>query len=168
MTKPPMELDEAIKWTKSMMRFEFTFHALNKSKDIEALSVLIAECEKRNDRPKITCFCGSGRFIAEMAILMWEYEKAGHIALGLHLMPEWYGVQKGYCKPGEGFHHLAELEGCADQMDELHKRKIDLADEIFVVNSGGYIGSSTRSEIEYATKHGKRIIYLESIPQEPK
>jgi hypothetical protein len=46
-------------------------------------------------------------------------------------------------------------------LDELHKRKIDLADEVLVLNVGGYIGDSTRSEIEYAKKEGKIVRYLE-------
>ena len=46
-------------------------------------------------------------------------------------------------------------------LDDMHKRKIDMADEIFVINVGGYIGSSTRSEIEYATATGKTVRYLE-------
>ena len=45
----------------------------------------------------------------------------------------------------------------------MHKRKIDMADEIYVINVGGYIGSSTRSEIEYAEATGKSICYLESM-----
>ena len=53
---------------------------------------------------------------------------------------------------------LAELKA---KLDELHKRKIDLADEVLVLNVGGYIGDSTRSEIEYATKLDKPIGYLE-------
>ena len=44
---------------------------------------------------------------------------------------------------------------------DMHKRKIDLSDEIFVINKDGYIGSSTRSEIEYATKNNKIIKYME-------
>ena len=46
-------------------------------------------------------------------------------------------------------------------LDDMHKRKIDMADEIFVINVGGYIGDSTRSEIEYAREHGKVVRYLE-------
>ena len=46
-------------------------------------------------------------------------------------------------------------------LDDMHKRKIDMADDIFVINVGGYIGSSTRSEIEYAKAAGKSIRYLE-------
>jgi hypothetical protein len=48
-----------------------------------------------------------------------------------------------------------------EMLDELHKRKIDLADEILVLNVGQYIGDSTRSEINYATARGKTIRYIE-------
>ena len=46
-------------------------------------------------------------------------------------------------------------------LDDMHKRKIDMADEIFVINVGGYIGFSTRSEIAYAHATGKPVRYLE-------
>ena len=46
-------------------------------------------------------------------------------------------------------------------LDDMHKRKIDMADEIFVINKDGYIGSSTKSEIEYAIKTGKTVNYME-------
>ena len=48
-----------------------------------------------------------------------------------------------------------------EMLDDMHKRKIDMADEIFVINVGGYIGSSTRSEIAYAAEKCKVIRYLE-------
>ena len=48
-------------------------------------------------------------------------------------------------------------------LDDMHKRKIDMADSIYVINVGGYIGESTRSEIEYAKEHGKGVEYLEPI-----
>ena len=49
-----------------------------------------------------------------------------------------------------------------EMLDDMHKRKIDIADEIFVINVGGYIGDSTKSEIEYAIKCGKKVNYLEN------
>jgi hypothetical protein len=52
-------------------------------------------------------------------------------------------------------------EGMKEMLDDMHKRKIDMADEIFVINVGGYIGDSTRSEIEYAKATGKTVRYLE-------
>ena len=54
-------------------------------------------------------------------------------------------------------------EGTKEMLDDMHKRKIDLADEIFVINVDGYIGFSTRSEIEYATLTGKTVRYLEPV-----
>lgn len=48
-----------------------------------------------------------------------------------------------------------------NELDDMHLRKIDLADEIFVINVGGYIGESTSREIEYAQATGKTVRYLE-------
>ena len=47
-------------------------------------------------------------------------------------------------------------------LDDMHKRKIDMADEIFVINVGGYIGESTRNEIAYAKSQGICVRYLEN------
>ena len=54
-------------------------------------------------------------------------------------------------------------EGVKEMLDDMHKRKIDMADEIFVINVGGYIGSSTKSEIAYAQSTGKTVKYLEEV-----
>ena len=54
-------------------------------------------------------------------------------------------------------------EGTKDMLDDMHKRKIDMADEIFVINKDGYIGSSTKSEIEYAIMTNKKVNYMEPI-----
>lgn len=48
-----------------------------------------------------------------------------------------------------------------EMLDDMHKRKIDMADEIFVINKGGYVGSSTKSEIEYAMKTNKKVVFME-------
>jgi hypothetical protein len=53
-------------------------------------------------------------------------------------------------------------------LDDMHKRKIDLADEIFVINPGGYVGSSTLSEIEYAKATNKPAGYLQPISDQQK
>ena len=57
-------------------------------------------------------------------------------------------------------------EGTKEMLDDMHKRKIDMADEIFVIDVGGYIGESTRSEIEYARTTGKPVRYLEMTAEE--
>ena len=54
-------------------------------------------------------------------------------------------------------------EGTKEMLDDMHKQNIDMADEIFVINVGGYIGSSTKSEIEYAKKNGRDVRYLDPI-----
>lgn len=106
------------------------------------------------DQPEIVCLCGSSRFTAEMAVIGWELEKEGKVVLGLHLLPDWYTTEES---------HQAEAEGVAEQMDELHLRKIDMADRVLVVNVGGYIGDSTRREIGYAGSTGKPITYIEPV-----
>lgn len=45
---------------------------------------------------------------------------------------------------------------------EIHLQKIDMSDEIFVINVDGYIGESTKKEIEYAKQKGKTVTYLET------
>lgn len=111
---------------------------------------------KKDSLPRIVCLCGSTRFVGKMACIAWALERdEGYIVLGLHLLPSNY--------PDVQPDHMAEHVGKKEHFDELHKRKIDLADEVFIVNIGGYIGESTRSEIEYATKLGKPIKYLEKL-----
>ena len=53
--------------------------------------------------------------------------------------------------------------GMKEMLDNMHKRKIDMADAIYVINVDGYIGESTRSEIEYALRNGKKVYYLEPV-----
>lgn len=52
-------------------------------------------------------------------------------------------------------------EGTKDMLDDMHLRKIDMADEVFVINVGGYIGESTKREIAYAKENGKVVRFLE-------
>ena len=110
-----------------------------------------------SDKPKVVVLCGSSRYIQEMAVCAWLIERDEKaIAMSLHLLPNWY--------PDCPDSHLAEAEGVADEMDQLHLRKIDLAEEIFVVNRRHYIGDSTRREIEYAQTHGKPIRWYTDDP----
>lgn len=67
------------------------------------------------------------------------------------------------CKsyPGVKASHQAEAEGVREILDELHLRKIDLSDEVLVVNVNGYVGESTRNELAYAKRIGRAIRYME-------
>lgn len=69
----------------------------------------------------------------------------------------------GHAGDSEVWENMDEgtLTKTKEMLDDMHKRKIDMADEIYVINVGGYIGSSTRSEIEYAKSTGKMVRYLE-------
>lgn len=102
--------------------------------------------------PKKICYCGSLRVAVE-AFKKAEYESVlrGEIALlpccmYVDIQRE-FGVESDY-----------KLKA-----DDLHKRKIDICDEVFVLNVNGYIGDSTRSEIDYAISIGKEIKYLEAV-----
>jgi hypothetical protein len=108
------------------------------------------------DKPKIICMCGSSRFIQEMAVLGWTLEKEGYIVVGLHLLPSWYMDVPD---------HGAEFEGCADHFNELHLRKIDLCDIVFIVNINGYIGHDTIREMRYAKRLDKPIVFLEGMSE---
>jgi len=128
----------------------------NKHRSEYHLDRIMREC--RRGQPLIVCLCGSTRFIETFAIQQWELERAGNIVLGCTLLP------RSYCPVDD---HFAEHTGCKDQCDELHLRKIDLADSVLVINVGGYIGESTLSEIAYARKTGKPVSYLEPCKSEP-
>ena len=109
-------------------------------------------------RCKVVVMCGSSRFIDVMAVCGWLLERDERvIALGLHLLPWWYSAES---IPD----HLAEHQGVAAEMDELHLRKIDLADEVFIVNCEHYVGESTQREIKYAQQAGKPLRWLTDDP----
>ena len=120
--------------------------------------------EITDEKPRIITLIGSSRFCGHMAIMAWEFEKGGCIALGLHLLPEEYCKQKGMIPDEDGrIHHIGEQEGVEHQMDTLHFKKIEMADSIYVVNIEGYIGKSTAREIAYAEHLGKPISYYEPL-----
>lgn len=97
---------------------------------------------------KIVTLCGSTRFKERFLEVQKRLTLEGCIVISVGL-----------------FGHSGDEEvwkpGTKEMLDDMHLRKIDLADEIFVINVGGYIGESTKREIAYATKTGKRINYLE-------
>ena len=104
-------------------------------------------------RPTIVVLCGSTRFWETFQSESLRLAKEGVIVLS---------VAMATTSDEEHLRHGVITSKDKERFDELHKRKIDLADEVLVLNVGGYIGDSTRSEIEYAEKHGKPITYLET------
>ena len=107
-------------------------------------------------RPVIVCLCGSTRFMDTFHRVGWEKTLDGEIVLSV-------GIVKNL--PLKQSKEEFFGQDVAQALDELHKRKIDLADYVLVLNVGGYIGDSTRGEIEYAEALGKRVDYLEAREQ---
>ena len=97
---------------------------------------------------KVITLCGSTRFKDEFLEVQKRLTLEGNIVISVGL-----------------FGHSGDDEvwtpGTKEMLDNMHKRKIDMADGIFVINVGGYIGESTRSEIDYAVRNGKTVEYLE-------
>ena len=104
---------------------------------------------------KVVTLCGSTRFKNEFMEAQKRLTLQGCIVISVGLF--------GHSGDHEVWEQMDEgtLTKTKEMLDDMHKRKIDMADEIFVINVGGYIGSSTRSEIEYAKAHGKVVRYLE-------
>ena len=104
---------------------------------------------------KVVTLCGSTRFKDKFMRVQKELTLKGYIVISVGLF--------GHSGDNEVWENMDEgtLTKTKEMLDDMHKRKIDMADEIFVINVNGYIGSSTASEIEYAKKHGKVVKYLE-------
>lgn len=97
-------------------------------------------------RYKVITLCGSTKFKDDFMRVQKELTLAGNIVISV----------------GCFGHSGDELTDDQKRMlDDMHKAKIDMADEIYVINKGGYIGESTESEIAYAAVHNKKIRFLE-------
>ena len=98
---------------------------------------------------KVVTLCGSTRFKEQYMEVQKRLTLEGCIVISVGL-----------------FGHSGDEEvwtpSTKEMLDDMHLRKIDMADEIFVINVGGYIGESTRREIAYAEKIGKKVNYLEN------
>jgi len=103
--------------------------------------------------PIVVCLCGSTRFYETWQEANYNETMAGKIVLAVGFYP--HCVEKAHAA------HVGVTPEQKIALDELHKRKIDLADEVLILNVGGYIGESTQSELEYARTHNKIIRFLE-------
>lgn len=95
---------------------------------------------------KVITLCGSTRFKEDFERVNRELTLQGNIVISVGC----------FCHSGDKF-----TEDQKVMLDDIHKKKIDMADEIFVINKDKYIGESTRSEIEYAILHDKPVRYME-------
>lgn len=104
---------------------------------------------------KVITLCGSTRFKKQFMEAQKRLTLAGYIVISVGLFGH-AGDQEVWDGMDEG-----TLSKTKEMLDDMHKRKIDMADEIYAINVGGYIGDSTRSEIQYAEAHGKPVRYYE-------
>lgn len=97
---------------------------------------------------KVVTLCGSTKFKEQYLEAQKRLTLEGNIVISVGLF-------------GHSGDNEVWTEGTKAMLDDMHLRKIDMADEVFVINVGGYVGSSTRNEIKYAMDHGKEVRYLE-------
>lgn len=110
------------------------------------------------ERPIIVCLCGSTRFWRTFQKAGLQETMAGKIVLSI-------GAASGTDDDHFGNLPREEYDRVKTMLDELHLRKIDLADEVLVLNLEGYIGESTRRELAYARASGKRIRFWEPVEE---
>jgi hypothetical protein len=108
-------------------------------------------------RPTIVCLCGSTRFWREFQRASLRETMAGKIVLSI-------GAATGTDDEHFGNLPQEEYDRIKVELDELHLRKIDLADEVLILNVDGYIGESTGRELAYARRAGKFVRFLEDHP----
>lgn len=106
--------------------------------------------------PLITTLCGSTRFPDAFALANMHLSLQGRIVIGLGMLGHADVPRGARFITSDGDENTPEKQG----LDELHFRKIDLSDGIYVVNVGGYVGSSTRREIDYALDRGKTVEWM--------
>ena len=95
---------------------------------------------------KVITLCGSTRFKEDFERVNRELTLLGNIVISVGC----------FGHSGDPFNEEQKV-----MLDDIHKRKIDMSDAIYVINKDGYIGASTKSEIKYAIQHGKQVIYME-------
>lgn len=125
-----------------------------KAQIVNTVRAQAAARSRLNNHPKIVCLCGSTRFWKTFQKASLQETLAGNIVLSI-------GAASG--TDDEHFGNLPrdEYDSIKTMLDELHLRKIDLADEVLILNVDGYIGKSTKRELEYALKLGRPVRYWE-------
>lgn len=114
-----------------------------------------AMLEEQTKMPTIVCLCGSTRFSAAFQKANFDETLAGNIVLTIGC--DMHSDAELFADKTE-----SELVKIKYNLDKLHFRKIEYANEVLILNVGGYIGESTQRELEYARALGKRIRFLET------
>lgn len=119
----------------------------DEARKVSELAGAVDSAYEADDLPTVVCLCGSTRFRKAFEEANQRETLAGRIVLSVGF----FGHEQG----------LQPDDPRKRRLDVLHKRKIDLADEVLVLNVGGYVGDSTKSEVQYARAAGKLVRWLE-------
>jgi hypothetical protein len=116
------------------------------------MTCCLREGGQQLERPIIVCLCGSTRFSQAFHEANLRETLAGKIVLsiGCDFKSDTDLLLAGKLTPED-----------KQRLDELHLHKIDLADEVLILNVGGYVGESTANEAYYAASQGKHVRWLE-------
>lgn len=118
------------------LQMKVVIHFINRKESVK---------QKMIENYKIITLCGSTKFKDEFMRVQKELTLKGYIVISVGC----------FGHSGDIFTDEQKI-----MLDDMHKRKIDMADEIYVIDVDGYIGESTNSEIKYAKEHGKKVNYL--------
>lgn len=147
------------------MEYQELFHnvwiQIPKADRLEVLKYIhgnrLSEIVGDNQQPRyknvypIVTLCGSTRFKDDFIRMQRELTLKGHIVLSVGL----FGHSEGWYENGTITEEIKQM------LDEMHKEKIAMSDEIMVINKDGYIGESTKEEIKFAESLGLRVLYME-------
>ena len=97
----------------------------------------------------IITLCGSTKFKNDFIRIQRELTLKGHVVISVGLFGH-----------ADGEYQTVLTEEIKEILDDMHLQKIDMAEAIYMINPGGYIGNSTKKEIEYAKAQGKQVHYM--------
>jgi hypothetical protein len=130
------------------------YAGLNKDDPCECRQQLMGALGQLAPLPRIVCLCGSTRFMDAFHEANRRLSLAGEIVLTVEIVTYDSSSDPQRADPEQ-----------KRQLDDLHLRKIDLCDYVYVLNVGGYIGESTRREVAYAEDLDKPVVYLEAVAE---
>lgn len=109
---------------------------------------------------RVITLCGSTKFRDDFLEMTTKLTLEGNVVISVGVF--------GHSGDAEKYAIDYKSSDTKEMLDAIHKQKIDMADAICIINRNGYIGSSTKSEIEYARAHGKDILWMDegNIPPE--
>ena len=102
----------------------------------------------KSEKLRVVTLCGSMKFQHRMRQIAKKMSLEGNVVLTPCIM---------------GFDPKSLTPKQHEVLDQIHRQKIDMCDYVLIINVGGYYGSNTKEEIDYAKSIGKEVRYLEPV-----